>query len=361
MCFFYKKNCQPNKFIWLTKQGEMTRILLGVNSMTDTKILKYLEIKKGEIVSGGQLAQRLQVSRTAIWKAIHKLIEQGHDIETMPNRGYRLKGKSDGIYQEGISAKLKTENLGKEIEILQSIDSTNTYLKEIADLKREGFVVVANEQSRGRGRQGRKFISPANEGIYMSVLLKPDFEINIIKIMTVLAAVAVSNALKSLFNIETNIKWVNDIYVNNKKICGILTEATVSAELGVIENLYLGIGINTGIVANEVKSIATSVFELTSERGIRNDLIAEVLNEVERIYKSISNDKKKGMLLNEYTKRLMLVNEIVLIKAKNYEFEAKILGVDSTGALLIEKEGRTQKLVSGEINYGFNTENEKKN
>jgi BirA family biotin operon repressor/biotin-[acetyl-CoA-carboxylase] ligase len=320
--------------------------------MTQNKVLLYLEENKGSTVTGGQMAQKLNVSRTAIWKAIHKLIYEGHDIETLPNRGYRLKGDSDGLSIKLIQEYKRFNKIGRDIILLDSVDSTNSYLKMLDDSSLdEGKVVISNEQTAGRGRMGRQFLSNANEGIYLSILLKPSLGVQNVQLITILAAVSVRNAIKTVCNFAPDIKWVNDLYANGKKLCGILTEASISAEIGSVESVYLGIGINTGVVDNEIKNIATSVFEVTQKRGVRNQLIAEILSELEEKYLAFYSKNEISEVISEYKHNLLYMNEEVTIRVNNQEMNAKIIDIDNSGALIVSKNATGEKLriISGEI------------
>jgi len=213
---------------------------------------------------------------------------------------------NDKLSAEVISLKLTTSFIGRELELLPSIVSTNLYLKEIdATGISNGFTVIANEQTGGRGRRGRVFHSPGSQGIYLSILLKPDNNQKDIRLLTICAAVAVSKAIEKTCDIRADIKWVNDIFCNGKKICGILTEASVTGEVHKINTVIVGIGINTGNVPVEVKDIATSIFDATGVTGIRNQLIAEVLNNFESIYLDYSRHGKIKNIIDHYISRLL--------------------------------------------------------
>ena len=212
---------------------------------------------------------------------------------------------NDKLSAEAINSNLKTTFVGRDLEILPTIHSTNLYLKEIdtTDLK-SGYTVLADEQTAGRGRRGRIFHSPGSQGIYLSILLKPDKDQQDIHLLTMCAAVAVSKAIEQTCDIRADIKWVNDIFCNGKKICGILTESTISAELQEIDKVIVGIGINTGNVPVEVKDIATSIMEETGMSGVRNQLIAEVLNEFESVYLDYTCYGKKQDIIDHYSSRI---------------------------------------------------------
>lgn len=320
--------------------------------MLQDKVLYILEKNRDKVVTGGEIARQLGVSRNAVWKVVNSLREKGNKIESLPNRGYRLAVDSDGLCKQIIQEFLTTERLGTTIELIETIHSTNTYLKE-QDLNtlQEGYVVLADEQTGGRGRLNRHFLSPRHSGVYLSVLLKPDLPPDISRLLTICAAVAVSKALQSVCGVGSRIKWVNDIFVDSKKICGILTEASLSAEMQSLDYVIIGIGINTGKIPEEIEDIATSVLEVTGKQGFRNRLVAEVLNQLEKIYFDYLLAGREADILTAYSERLIYINEKVLVKMPADTFEAVVLGIDETGNLIVEKEGgRVIHINTGEIN-----------
>ena len=319
--------------------------------MLQERVLSYLEQERGEVVTGGQIARQLGVSRTAVWKAVHALQEKGHEIETMANRGYRLTDSSDGLSVQGITSYLSTQSFGRELELHETISSTNNRLKELntASLP-EGYTVAADEQTSGRGRLGRTFSSPAGQGIYFSVLLKPEIELQDITLLTICAASAVCRAVDKICGVQTDIKWVNDVFLKGRKLCGILSEAFISAELQKIEGVVVGIGINTGVVDAAVKEIAVSLLEITGQRGLRNQLLAEVLNQLEKIYYDFTLHQKREEILASYSERLLFMGKQVELAEGRKRYQASVLGVDENGALRVRtQEGNQHSVISGEI------------
>ena len=285
--------------------------------MLQEKVLYILEKNRGKVITGGEISRQLGVSRNAVWKAINSLKQNGNNIESLPNKGYRLAVDSDGLCKQIIQEMLTTEKLGSRIQLLETIDSTNTYLKQ-QDLSnmQEGFVVLADEQTGGRGRLNRFFFSPKHSGVYLSVLLKPNLPPEKSRLLTICAAVAVSNALHKVCGVISQIKWVNDIFVGGKKICGILTEASLSAEMQSLDYVIVGIGINTGEIPEEIEDIATSVLEVTGEKGFRNKLVAEILNQLEEVYFAYLLSGKESEILSAYSEKLIYINEKVLVKMR---------------------------------------------
>jgi len=315
------------------------------------KVLYMLEREKGNIVTGGRLASSLGVSRNAVWKAVNALKEDGNEIVSVPNSGYRLMDTNDTLSEEVIRENLETEFIGRSLTLLPTVHSTNRHLKEMDTTDTpNGHVVIANEQTNGRGRRSRMFISPKNEGVYLSILLKLDGLQNDIRLLTICAAVAVSGAIEKVCGIRADIKWVNDIFCNGKKICGILTEAIISGELQELSTVIVGIGINTGSVPHELGGIATSVREAADIRGIRNRLAAEVLNGFERIYCDFSEKEKHPDIIGRYKNRLFIVGKQILVTDAGRSYAATVVGVDEKGALIVRcDDGAVQHLSTGEI------------
>ena len=319
--------------------------------MLKKEVLYALERRKGDVVTGGELAEMFDVSRTSIWKAIHSLKADGNEIITVPNVGYRLLPTNDTLSEKIISDRLTTDFIGRNMMLLPSANSTNQYLKEMdTSTVSDGYVVIADGQENGRGRYGRTFISPRGEGIYMSILLTPKCSWQNIRLITVCAAVAVAKAVENICGVRADIKWVNDIFMNGKKLCGILTEALMSGELGEVDSVIVGIGINTGKIHKDVEDIATSVKAETGLYGIRNSLIAEVLNQFEKVYRDCGKKEKMRDILNYYERRLFIKGRDVLVNNRKDKYTAKVLGIDENAALVVRlRNGAEEHITSGEI------------
>ena len=318
--------------------------------MLKDEVLSILERKTGDVVTGGQLANALKVSRTAIWKAVHALREDGVQIASVPNVGYKLLNTNDTLSRQLISSGLSTKFIGRQMRILPSVSSTNQYLKELdSGIIDNGFVVIANEQIKGRGRRSREFVSARDEGIYLSILLKIGGIQRDVRLLTICAAVAVSRAIESICGINAEIKWVNDIYCGGKKICGILTEAVLSGELQEVDTVIVGIGINTGAVPFEIRELATSVREECGMRAVRNGLIAEVLSRFEEAYLEYTEKGNAENIISYYNQKLFIKGKRVLVLKQDGEFVATALGIDVSGALIVESEGVPKHISTGEI------------
>ncbi len=237
----------------------------------------------------------------------------------------------------------------------EELDSTNSYLKELAAKgAQEGTVIIANRQSAGRGRLGRSFFSPEEKGIYMSILLRPDISLERAVLITSMAAVAVAEAIEQVSGIKTKIKWVNDIFLNKKKVCGILTEAGIDAETGALEYAVLGIGVNVGkmVFPEELKHIATSVSNECGFEVSKETLIDKILEQLEQWYPTIAD----GSFLEESKKRsILLGNDIRVIDetVPGGSYSAKAVDINELGNLIIEREGKLQVLNSGEVSIRF--------
>jgi len=324
---------------------------IQVISMLKNKVLYILEQKKGDIVTGGQLANALGVSRNAVWKAIRLLRNDGNEIISIPNKGYKLMDTNDTLSANIIGNGLTTNFVGRKIEILSTVNSTNQYLKEVdATNIDSGFVVIADEQTSGRGRRGRAFISLKSQGVYFSILLKLGSKQQDTRLLTICAAVAVSKAIEKICGIRADIKWVNDIFCDGKKICGILTEATISGELLEVSSVIVGIGINTGSVPVELADIATSILEVSGIRGIRNQLITEVLNEFESVIVDYTEHGKTQEILDYYTSRLFIIGKQVYLPDITHNYSATVIGISDIGALIVKNDkGDVQHITTGEI------------
>jgi len=257
----------------------------------------------------------------------------------------------DTLSSDIIRSKLTTSFVGRTMELFSTIHSTNQYLKEIdVTDTNNGFTVIADEQTGGRGRRGRTFLSPGRQGIYLSILLRLNKKQQDIRLLTICAAVAVSKAIEKTCDTRADIKWVNDIFCNGKKICGILTEATISGELQEINPVIVGIGINTGLVPVEISNIATSIQEVTGLKNIRNKLIAEVLNEFEHVILDYTERNKKQDIINYYSSRLFIIGQQVILPDIAFDHTVTVLGISDDGALIVkDAAGKIEHITTGEI------------
>lgn len=328
---------------------------------TKGNVLKALEENKGTTVSGEELATLLNRSRAAIWKAIQELRKEGYHIDAITNKGYCLSQDSDMLSVEGILPYLSDSTAADRIHVFKQLESTNLTAKRMAlDGAPAETVVIAEEQTKGKGRMGRSFYSPSGSGIYMSFILAPHFDTAKSVLITTAASVAVCKAIEKITGISCQIKWVNDVYMNEKKICGILTEAVTDFESGRIHYIVLGIGINysTSKTAfpKELSGIAGSLYEGATEDHIsRNRLIAETINQVFAVNERLESRE----FISEYKARsFVLGKEIRIIPTigpdaeRNFDegIPATVMDIDGDGGLVVKyQDGTVSTLNSGEI------------
>lgn len=254
------------------------------------------------------------------------------------------------INSDNIKKNLSTKFLGKNIILFDSIDSTNNYCKSNHSILTNGSIILANEQTAGRGQLNKTFYSPPNQGIYMSVLLKPYVYTQNISLLTICACIAVSMAIDNIANITTQIKWVNDIFYNKKKLCGILTETVLPSTSIPDENnscIVIGIGINTGQLATEIENIASSIKDKITPES-KDIIIAEILNNFEEIYLDFNN-QNINYIIEEYNKKLFIKNHLISILKNNQITTGIAIGINNKGYLLINSEDKIIEFSSGQI------------
>jgi len=320
-------------------------------------VLRILENRRGKIVSGTEMATELSVSRNAIWKAIQSLEGDGYVINAGTNKGYCLTKENDVVSSQGIRKYLQQEYRDFPIEVIGKATSTNELLKQRADGGAdEGLILIAEEQSDGKGRRGRCFYSPHSSGIYMSILLRPKLKMDKAIYITTAAAVAVAKAIESVTNQKAYIKWVNDIFCNDKKVCGILTEASIDVESGGLAYAVLGIGINVHKpdteFPQEIRSTA-GYLQINEDQDfdIRNKLAAEVINNFMHYYVHIENKA----FMQEYRERSFLIGKTIMYHSGKEERKAFAKDVDDEARLLVRYEdGSEDALNAGEVSLHGN-------
>lgn len=315
-------------------------------------VLAKLQNNKDTFISGEMLSSELGVSRAAVWKAIKSLREDGHPIEAVTNKGYMLMEDSWTITAESLRACLPPKYRNNPIYIYDELDSTNIKAKQIAiENAPHGTIVMARQQTSGKGRLGRSFFSP-REGIYMSIVLKPTFDLSKSVLVTSAAAVAVAEAIEDISGLNAGIKWVNDVYVDGKKVCGILSEGITDFETGQIETIIVGIGINTTTngFPKELLDIVGAVSGNYSKSALAAGVISRMLD--------LTDDIEKRTFIDTYkTKSLVIGKTVTVFKGiyKNDPSEvpsrpARVLDIDDDGGLIVlYSDGNTETLTSGEI------------
>lgn len=318
---------------------------------TKENLLALLERRKGEYLSGEEIARLLSVSRTAVWKAVNALRSAGYEIDAVQNRGYCLDAHTDILSVQGIRQYLNDRWEGLDLELLPCAGSTNALLRERAvSGAPEGSVILTNQQTNGRGRLGREFYSPPDTGIYMSLLLRPQaLEPTQAVRITTMAAVAACRAIEEASGKEAQIKWVNDILLNGKKVCGILTEASVSLENGRLDYAILGIGFNVYPPAAgfppELADIADSILRNQRDDG-KNRLTAGFLNHFLDIYRSDNPSEYAA----SYREKSMVIGRSIQVISPAGVRNAFALDVDKDCRLIVRYEdGTVEQLSSAEI------------
>lgn len=320
---------------------------------TKKKVLEILEQNRGHTISGQELANKLEVTRTSIWKAIKSLREDGHIIQAATNKGYYIDRASNRISPEGILPYLTEQNKNFPIIVYKTIDSTNTQAKRLMINGAEhGTIILSDEQTAGRGRFGRRFISPAETGLYMSIILKTQNRMEDSLLITVVAAVSVCRAIEKLTNLKPKIKWVNDIYLNHKKICGILTEAVTGFESGRVDSIVVGIGINCNTSELEFpQELREIVGSLSLPNLSKNHLAAEIVNNI----LSLQNDVSTNGIIDEYRERSFLMGKNIFYEKDGILSSATVLDINESGNLVIKMpNGHVDVLFSGEVSLSSN-------
>ncbi|MGI5851293.1 MAG: biotin--[acetyl-CoA-carboxylase] ligase [Caldicoprobacterales bacterium] len=314
-----------------------------------SNLLHILEQYKGSCVSGQDLAEISGVSRAAVWKAIKSLMEEGYEIEAS-KKGYTLSPSSDILSAQGIRLYLNEEFKDIPIRVYKTIGSTNTEAKLLSvNNAGHGTTIVAEEQTQGRGRFGRDFFSPSDSGIYMSIILKPQLSMENAVLITTAAAVAVSQAIEKTTGLSPWIKWVNDIFIDDRKVCGILTEAVTNFESGMMDSVVVGIGINVKTKKDdfppELQDIAGSLFN-NKDKPLRNRLAGEIINNLLNIGKNLEDRS----FMKAYKQRSMVLGHHILYKKDNLWQEAYALDIDDYGGLIVQRpDGQKITLNSGEV------------
>lgn len=321
------------------------------------EILRMLR-ESESYVSGQELCNKFGVSRTAIWKVINQLKEAGYEIEAVQNKGYHLLSAPDRMDEVELESIRETEWAGCEIYYFDCIDSTNTKAKELAESGHpSGTFVVADQQTAGKGRRGRTWDSLPGTGIYMTLMLKPEINPNNASMLTLVAAMAVANAISTVTGTQALIKWPNDVVINGKKICGILTE--MSAQFDYINNIVIGVGINVHNeeFPEEIKDTAGSILLACGKRVHRADLIEAFLEEFERIYGIYLETEDMEGLQTEYDKLLVNMGRQVKVLDPKEPFEGKAMGITKRGELIVDTWESRKLVSSGEVSvrgiYGY--------
>ena len=322
------------------------------------EILKMLRETDGYI-SGQELCNKFGVSRTAIWKVMKQLKEAGYNIEAQQNKGYHIVSAPDVMDAAELKSIWKPKWVGCEILYFDSIDSTNTKAQELAEKGYpSGTLVVADKQIAGKGRRGRNWESPSGCGIFMTLMLKPDINPNNASMLTLVSALAVAKALADITGKDAKIKWPNDIVIDGRKVCGILTE--MSAQFDYINNIIIGIGINVNNSSfpEEISATASSLRLLSGGKKYRRaEIIEKIMEYFEKYYSIFLETEDLSALVNEYDAMLVNMKKQVKVLDPKEPFEGKAMGITKTGELIVDTWESRKLVSSGEVSvrgiYGY--------
>lgn len=322
------------------------------------KIIRILQSSAG-FVSGQDICNALGISRTAVWKYMNTLKEEGYEIESVTRKGYRLLQSPDLLRLSEIEAAIPEGIPGGEIKVFDTIDSTNEEAKRAAIHGAPGgSLYVADNQSKGKGRRGRNWISPKGKDIFFTLLLRPDLAPADASMLTLLAALAGVRTAKRYTGEEFQIKWPNDIVKNGKKICGILTE--MGLEMSEIDYVVIGIGwnLNRTEFEEDIADMASSVFLETGCKVSRAKFLSIFLEEFMTIYTRFLREKSLRFCMEAYNRQLINIGKEVKVIQKDNEFIYLSKGINSRGELLVEDErGNEKTILSGEVSvrglYGY--------
>lgn len=311
-----------------------------------------------DYISGQELCERFGVSRTAVWKAINQLKKEGYEIEAVTNKGYRIVSAPDILSESELASIWKTRWIGKKIYYYDVLDSTNTQAGRLAQEGAEhGALVVARRQEAGKGRRGRGWESPPDTGIFMTLILRPKIDPGNASMLTLVAALAVVRGIESLTDLKPCIKWPNDIVVNKKKVCGILTE--MDAQIDYVNHIVVGIGINVQNreFPDEIGQIATSLFLESGRQINRAALIEAVCEEFEAYYDKYIATEDLSYIVEEYNHCLVNLNKAVRVLDPKEPYEGVALGITKRGELIVDAGGEKRFVSSGEVSvrgiYGY--------
>lgn len=320
--------------------------------MTKYKILEILRNNHNEFVSGESLSKKLNVSRTAVWKGINSLKEKGYKIQGVRNKGYKLTEDINDIISEyEIKKNLTGNELGRHIYCFEKIDSTNIYARQNSETLEHGDVIIADEQLKGQGRMKKVFYSPKESGIYMTIVLKNNIFYDSVRLVSIASFIAVCRAIEKCTGFSPDLSW-NDINIQEKKICGILTECSFEGETGRVDQIIIGIGINVNNIdfPKEIKDKTTSLKLVLKKEINRKNLISEILNEMEQLICGKRYISQRKTILNEYMKRLNLMGKNIEVKLFDKKILGKATGINELGGLIVLGSDNRKKIIySGKV------------
>lgn len=310
-------------------------------------------------ISGQQLCGYFKVSRTSVWKVMEQLKKEGYEIEAVRNRGYRLVSSPDVISEAEIKSLLGTEWAGRKVVYYDETDSTNNRAKDSGEKNgAHGTLFIADKQNAGKGRRGRAWESPSGKSIYMTILLRPQITPDKAPMLTLIMGLSVAEGIRKVSGAETAIKWPNDIVMNKKKVCGILTE--MATEMEYVNYVVIGVGINVNqeYFSEGIKEIATSLYEETGTVYQRSELIAAVLERFEKNYEMFLETGDLSGIRKAYDSILVNRGQEVKVLEPGNEYRAVAEGINKNGELIVRlSDGRQKNIFAGEVSvrgiYGY--------
>jgi len=320
----------------------------------DEAILKLLKKHDSSFLSGEEIARRLKVTRTTVWKRIKELEQMGYEIEASTRAGYRLVSSPDLLAPWEVEPLLRTKRLGKPVHYFQTLDSTNARAYQLASKgSREGEVVVAESQEKGRGRLGRQWFSPPFLNLYASVILRPEIPPSQAPLLTLMAAVATAETVEQFSGLRPLIKWPNDILLGNRKIAGLLNE--MHSEMDRVHFVILGIGVNLNVDSEsfppEIRHLATSLKRETGEAVSRRVFFSSLLQNLEKWYDSFLKEGR-GSVLEAWRDWARIKGKKVRVTSFGEVVTGIAIDIDSDGALILKtKDGRQKRVVAGDVEY----------
>lgn len=323
-----------------------------------SKILGALRSAE-DYVSGQELCENFGVTRTAIWKTMNQLKEEGYEIEAVSNKGYRLKSCPDSVKEEELLSRINTKWAGRQIAYIKEVDSTNNYARRLAENGAvHGTLAVTDRQYGGKGRRGKSWSMPEKSSVAMTLIIRPQMNPGKASMLTLVMGLAVARAVNRIAGLPAKIKWPNDVVLNGRKICGILTE--MSAEMEAVNYIVIGAGINVNMdeLPEEIDHVATSLSLECSKKIHRAEVIQYCMEEFERCYEKFMQTQDLSLLLEEYNEVLVNKGNMVKVLEPGNEYTGISDGINSQGELLVTKDNGDQVCVfAGEVSvrgfYGY--------
>ena len=316
--------------------------------MLDDKILNCFKKNEEGYISGEEMSRELGISRAAVWKHIENLREEGYGIEAFPHLGYKLISIPDRLTEAELGWRLKTDIIAKKIYSYKETASTNDAAHDLAMAgEKEGAIVIAESQTAGRGRMGRKWVSPKSKGAYFSVILRPDILPKEVPCITLFSALSVAKTIREMLNLAAFIKWPNDVLIDSQKICGVLTE--MNAETDRINFVIIGIGININTKKEELPRGATSIMEASGKELSRVEVVRSIFKNLDKYYKLFNSGHISG-IIKEYKEFSNFLGTRVQVTYHDTKIEGYAADVDEDGALILRMDsGLNERILAGDV------------